>query len=195
VAIGGFNFVFPFYLQQILLFTPVATGLFMSIYPLVLAAVSPVSGWLTDKFGPEILSLLGLASLTAGFFCFASLGRGSPMLLPVLYVSLMAVGNGLFQAPNNTLVMSSLPANKVGIGGSVNALVRNIGTSFGVVLSTFILYTGISSAVGYHVTDYVPGQEDAFMHGMRVTYLVIGLVGVLGILMTISRLFRRKNAS
>jgi EmrB/QacA subfamily drug resistance transporter len=59
IAIGGFNFVFPFYLQQILLFTPIATGLFMSIYPLVLVTVSPVSGWLTDRFGPEILSLAG----------------------------------------------------------------------------------------------------------------------------------------
>lgn len=44
----------------------------------------------------------------------------------VVYIALVGLGNGLFQSPNNSLVMSSLPKKDLGIGGSLNALVRNI---------------------------------------------------------------------
>lgn len=193
VAIGGFNLIFPFYLQQVLHYTPMTAGIFMTIYPLVLVAVSPVSGLMTDRFGAETLTLIGLTLIAAGCFLFTTLSPVSAMALPALYVSLMAFGNGLFQAPNNTLVMSSLPSGKVGVGGSVNALSRNLGSSFGVVLASFLLYSGISAAVGYHVTSFVAGENDAFMYGMRVTFLAIGAICSAGVIVTAVRLKNRRQ--
>jgi MFS family permease len=72
----------------------------------------------------------------------------------MLCIVLMAIGNGMFLSPNNAIVMSSIPREYVGVGGSINALVRNIGQNFGVFISTCVLYSGISRALGYHVTDY-----------------------------------------
>ena len=80
----------------------------------------------------------------------------------VFFIAVMSFGNGLFQSPNNSLIMSTVPKDKLGIAGSINALVRNIGMICGIVLSTTLLYNRMSYKIGYHVTNYVVGRNDAF---------------------------------
>ncbi|WP_223889756.1 hypothetical protein [Lactobacillus paragasseri] len=46
---------------------------------------------------------------------------------------------GLFQSPNNSVIMSSVDQQFLGIAGSVNSLVRNFGMELRVSLSTIIL--------------------------------------------------------
>ena len=80
----------------------------------------------------------------------------------VSFIAVMSFGNGLFQSPNNSLIMSTVPKDKLGIAGSINALVRNIGMVCGIALSTTLLYNRMSYKIGHNVTDYVVGRNDAF---------------------------------
>ncbi len=81
-------------------------------------------------------------------------------------------------------------------GGSVNALVRNVGMVAGVTISTMLLYGGMSGALGHTVNDYDPtqaGQNDAFIYGMRIAFIVAGLICVLGAVITIVRMRARRK--
>ena len=115
------------------------------------------------------------------------------MLLICVFVGIVAFGNANFQSPNTSLIMSSVSRDKLGIGGSVNALARNLGMITGITLSTTLLYGSMSQQLGRHVTGYVAGQNEAFLYGMRIVYLVAAAICLLCIVITAARLLKKKQ--
>jgi len=192
IAISCANILMPFYLQNALALSAGMAGIFMTIYPLVLALAAPISGYISDKIGSEVLTLIGLLLTSGGMFLMSILNDHPSFFIMGLYIAIMSLGNGLFQSPNNSLIMSMVPVNKLGVGGSVNALVRNIGMVVGIALSTSILYSVMSAKIGYHVTGYVEGRNDAFISGMRFAYIAGAAICLLGALITAIRLHGRK---
>lgn len=188
-SISCTNLIQPFYLQDVLKLSPAVTGLFMMIYPLILSVVAPMSGSLSDKIGSELLTFIGLIFTSLGLMLLSMLNENSNLVQMALYVAVLAVGNGLFQSPNNSLVMSTVPKSKLGIAGGINALVRNLGLIFGVSLSTTLLYNRMSELIGHRVVSYVPGRDDAFIYGMRIVYITAAIICATGALTTAVRLF------
>lgn len=191
IAIFISTIILPFYLQDLLKLTPALAGLILAIFPLVLGVVSPVSGHVSDKIGSEFLTLLGLSVTSGGLLLMSTLSASPSFLVLGIFIAVMALGNGLFQSPNNSLVMSSLEEKNLGIGGSVNALVRNIGMVVGVSLSTMILYGGMSSRLGFAVNNYIPGAGDAFLYGMHLAYIAAALICAAGAVLTALRMHGR----
>jgi len=194
ITIGCTNIIQPFYLQNVLKLTPGFTGLFMMVYPLILSIIAPISGYLSDKIGSEFLTFLGLSFTSIGLFLMSTLDQHSSIWIIMCFVAVMSVGNGLFQSPNTSLVMSTVDKNKLGIAGSVNALVRNLGMVFGVSLSTTLLYTQMSKKIGYTVLSYVSGREDVFVFGMRYVYITASSICIIGAFLTAIRLYNSKKS-
>lgn len=192
VSISATILVQPFYLENTLKLSPAVTGLVMMAFPIVLSVVAPVSGYLSDRIGSESLTFLGLTMTSLGLFLMSTLTSHTSVSLMVVFVGIMAAGNGVFQAPNNSLVMSLVPKDKLGIAGSINALVRNLGMVFGVSMSTMLLYNRMSSKLGFHVTNYAPGMDDAFISGMRIVYIAAGVLCAGGAALTMYRLLGKK---
>lgn len=186
------NIVQPFYLQDVLLLSPAAAGLYMSIFPLVLTVVAPVSGYLSDKVGSELITVIGLTLMGAGLIGLSTLDTTPSYILMVLYIVLLALGNGMFQSPNTSLIMSTVPRDKLGIGGSVNALIRNLGMVSGIALSTALLFGSMSAFAGQSVTD-VPGHGEAFVYGMRIVYITAAVICFAGVVITALRLIGRRG--
>ena len=193
VSISCSSIIQPFYLQDVLKLNPAFTGVFMMTYPLILAVVAPISGHLSDKIGSEFLTFIGLTFTSIGLFLMSTLNEHSNLWILVIFIAVMSVGNGLFQSPNNSLVMSTVPKNKLGIAGSINALVRNLGMVFGVSVSTTLLYNKMSKKIGYHVVNYVKGRDDVFIYGMRYVYITASIICASGALLTAVRLYGSKS--
>ncbi len=193
IAIFASTIIQPFYLQDVMNFSPSTTGLVLMIFPLILSVVAPISGHLSDKIGSEILTLVGLIFTSVGLLLMSSLTEYSSIIRMIFSISIMSIGNGLFQSPNNSLVMSTVPKDKLGIAGSVNALIRNLGMVCGIALSNTILYNMMSYKLGYHVTDYVVGRNDVFIYGMKIVYMTAAAVCMIGVILTFLRLFNKKT--
>ncbi|WKY44624.1 MFS transporter [Eubacteriaceae bacterium ES2] len=195
VALFCSNIIQPFYLQNAMGYSPSFAGMLLMIYPAILAIVAPVSGYMSDKIGSEFLTFIGLAITSLGLFLMSSLTVNTSLPIIVTYTALLGIGNGLFQSPNNSLIMSTVTKHKLGIAGSVNALIRNMGMVFGIAVSTTILYSRMSAMIGYKVTDYIEGQSDAFIYGMHTVYLVAGTISLIGAALTALRLIRQRQAN
>jgi EmrB/QacA subfamily drug resistance transporter len=193
VAIFCSIIIQPFYLQDVMKFSPGGTGLILMVFPLILSVVAPISGHMSDKIGSEILTFIGLIITSLGLFLMSSLNEQSSVVSMIFFIGVMSVGNGLFQSPNNSLIMSTVPKDKLGIAGSINGLVRNLGMVCGIALSTTLLYNRISYKIGYHVSDYVAGRNDAFIYGMKTVYITAATICMIGAILTSLRLFRRKT--
>jgi EmrB/QacA subfamily drug resistance transporter len=189
------NIIHPFYLQDVLRLNPEKAGMLMIIYPFTVALVAPVSGYLSDKMGSEVLTLLGLCSTAAGLGVMSFLNVNSTYLNIILSMAVLGIGNGLFQSPNNSLVMSTVPRVKLGIAGSINALTRNLGMVFGIAFSLTLLYNKMSLKAGYAVDSYITGREDIFIYAMKFVYRTAAVICILGILLTLSRIFQKREVT
>jgi EmrB/QacA subfamily drug resistance transporter len=195
ISISFSNIILPFYFQDAIKLSPAATGMYMMTYPLVLMVVAPISGYISDRIGSELLTFLGLVIFSIGFFLMATLNQNFQPHKFVLYIAVMALGNGLFQSPNNSLIMSTVPRDRLGIAGSINAMVRNLGLVIGITLSTIILYGVMSSRIGYEVTTFINGKEAQFCYAMNTAFAIAGIISLTGAILTAIRLVRKKKST
>lgn len=183
----------PFYLQDVMVYSPEQAGLIMMIFPLILTVLAPVSGHVSDKIGSELLTFIGLLLISLGLFLMSTLTEQSTLMTMVSFIVVLSVGMGLFQSPNNSLIMSTVGRHQLGIAGSINALVRNMGMVCGIALATTLLYGSMSGELGYRVTDYVVGQNGAFINGMRIVYMTAAVICLFGAILTLLRLIGKKS--
>lgn len=197
ICIASSSILIPFYLQNTLKLSPFHAGLFMMLSPLVLAICSPIFGSISDRVTSEKVIFTGLLVLSLGFFLMSRLTETSPTILFAIFVAIMAVGQAIFQPANNALIMSTCPKSKLGIVGSVNSLVRNLGQTVGITLSTTLLYFFMSNIAGYRVSDYVAGHDEFFIYGMQHVYIILVVICLLGACLTgfrlIKKMYKDKN--
>lgn len=142
------NTMIPFYMEDILHATPQVTGTAMMAYPLTMAVVAPLSGWLSDKIGPYVLTTGGLVLNAVGFISLTFLSTHTSVWTVAMHLAIFGIGQGMFQSPNNASVMSSAPRSKTGLVGGLNALVRNIGMVLGISLSVSLFSIRLHALTG-----------------------------------------------
>lgn len=194
VAIGANNIIMPFYLQDARQFSPGMAGLLMTVIPLITAVMGPISGTMSDHIGSELPTMIGLIFTTIGLALMTMLGIDTTIAVIILFLAVIAAGSALFQSPNNSLVMGSVSRDELGLVGSLAGLVRNMGMSVGITAGTSLLYSRMSDMAGYRVTNYIPGQPDVFLYGLRSVYIMLAVVVFVGALLTIIRfVYARKQ--
>ncbi|AWB44578.1 MFS transporter [Paenibacillus sp. CAA11] len=189
VANFCFNIIAPFYAQSILNLSPSHAGLLLMLFPIIMVIVAPISGALSDKIGSELLTFAGLVVMVIAQIGLAQLHQGSPVILVGVWIAMLGLGSGLFQSPNNSLVMSKVPRTQLGIAGSINSLVRNVGMVVGITVATTTLFGVMSSKAGYRVTGLIPGRPDLFLSGMHIVFLASASICFAAALLTGWRLW------
>lgn len=134
----------------------------------------------------------GLFVFAAGLLLVGFFGEETGLVHILICLGLASLGTSIFQSPNNSLVMGSLPREALGFGGSLAALARYLGMAIGISGSTSLLYSQMSVAAGYRVTSYVAGRPDIFLYGYRIVYVVTAALVAIGFAMTLVRMMRRK---
>ncbi|WP_324715800.1 MFS transporter [Carboxydochorda subterranea] len=164
-------FLTPFLLQQAMGLSAGRAGATMTAFPLTVLAVAPLAGALSDKVGQRGLAFTGSLICTIAALLLAGLGHHSGTSDVAWRLSLFGLGTGLFQSPNNSAVMGSVPRFRLGIAGGVLAGTRNVGMVLGIALGGAML-TARQAA-------YLRLQPmGAFLAALREAYLAAALVSV-----------------
>ena len=187
------NTLIPFYLENTLKLSTLLSGIILMCIPITMVVVAPISGTLSDKIGSEGLTFVGLSIVCISQLLLIFIGLKTNLYFLVFICLLTGTGVGLFQSPNNSIIMSSVSPNYLGIAGSINSLARNLGMVIGLSLSTTILYSAMSSHAGYKVTSYIYGNDNLFLYGMHIAFLVSFILCLIALIITAYRLFAKKN--
>jgi len=181
IALFANTMLLPFYLQQVLYYTPSQVGLLMTAFPIMMAVVAPLSGHASDRFGPLILTSSGLAICALGLFYYSTLTATAHFYQVIPGPLLLGLGAGMFNSPNNSSVMSSVPPQKLGLAGGINSLVRNLGMISGIALSVslFEAWGGVSRPL--------PDQIPVFMSAYHSVMLVAGGIALLAAVVSLNR--------
>ena len=188
VATFCVNIVQPFYLQDLLGLSPATAGLILLASPLASGFVAPLSGSLSDRIGPEALTVAGLLIEFAALVLMSFLGSGSSPLLAAACLALFGFGGGVFNSPNTKIIMSQSPPDKLGIAGSINSLARNMGMVSGIAFAVSILYGAMSLRLGHKVSGFVPDHPEAFISGMRAVFIAAACLVLAAMSLTVLRM-------
>jgi EmrB/QacA subfamily drug resistance transporter len=192
VANFFFNVIAPFYLQNARGLMPNEAGYLLMLFPIVQVVVSPISGSLQNRFAPELLTTVGLVILSITQIGYMTATLSTPLWLFGTWVGVMGFGNGVFQSPNNTIVMSTVSQHDLGVAGGMNALARNLGMVVGISASTTVLFASMSQAYGKPTTTYIAGRPDIFLAGMHTTLTVAFFICALATLINLWRYLHRR---
>jgi len=136
----------PFYFENVLHLTPVATGLLLTPWPLVVAVMAPIAGRLADRYPAGLLGGIGLVVLAIGMGLLALLPE-HPSTLDIIWRTMVCgCGFGFFQSPNMRALMTSVPPERRGGASGIVATARLTGQTLGAALVA--LCFGIAGAHG-----------------------------------------------
>ena len=121
----------PFYFQHTLGRSEVATGFLMTPWPLVTAFVAPIAGRLSDRFAPARLASFGLIIQAIGLASIALIGSAPSSFDLTWRLAVCGLGFGLFQSPNNRIIISSAPRERSGGASGLQSMGRLLGQSMG----------------------------------------------------------------
>ena len=141
------NIIYPLYFVNVLNWKATEVGLSMMLMAVMLLVISPVSGWIYDKYKFQNLSSLGSLITGLTILLFAYLLLIGNIIDAMVTMILIGAGCAIFMVPNNTEVMSSLP-HKTHVLSSVTATFRNFGAFLGVSLATTLASLSYSSSIG-----------------------------------------------
>ena len=153
----------PFYLQEVCGYDDVATGLLLTAWPAVIMVVAPAAGMLVERVHAGILGGTGLAAMAAGLFLLAFLPEHPTDFDIIWRLVLCGAGFGLFQSPNNSILIASAPPERSGSASGMLATARLIGQTTGAALMALLFHivpghsthTGLLLAGGFAVTGAV----------------------------------------
>lgn len=191
ISLAAMTFVFPWYWQGLRGLSAQEAGILILPLPLTLMILSPISGKLSDRFGPRGVASAGLILLMLGEWAISGMDLDMAYLDVIWRIVLFGAGLGLFLAPNNNAIMSSVSAHRRGVAAGLLGLFRYTGQSMGVAFSGVLFHIFSGQANFPDGSALSPQDAELFMQGMQGVALAILPLGVLGLLFS----WRREHPS
>jgi MFS family permease len=153
VARGGLQFMLIIWLQGIWLplhgysfeDAPLWAGIFLLPLTAGFLLAGPLSGTLSDRFGPRWFTTGGLLLFGASFLGLLALPIDFPYWAFAVLVMANGMGSGMFSAPNTAAIMSSVPAHHRGAASGMRSTFQNSGMSLSIGVFFSLLIAGLAS--------------------------------------------------
>jgi DHA2 family multidrug resistance protein-like MFS transporter len=137
----------PFYLQETVHMTPTQAGLYMMPWPAAVAVVAPIAGRLANRLPTAWLCAAGAALMSLGLLIVAVGPSDSRHLSFLIGTVVAGMGFGLFQTPNNRILLLSAPKSRSGAAGAMQGTARLTGQTFGAIVMSIIFgFASLASA-------------------------------------------------
>jgi MFS family permease len=156
----------PFYLGFALGLGTAATGIVMTVGPVISIASGVPSGRLVDAWGAPRVILAGLGALVSGAVALVLLPMVWGLWGYLVAIAILTPGYQLFQAANNTAIMADVAQAERGVVSGLLGLFRNLGLVAGA--------SGLGAvfALGAGTDVLESAAPSAIVDGMQMTFLL-----------------------
>jgi MFS family permease len=166
------GFLLPFYLQEVLHLSPSFIGLLFMVPAAITLSIAPLSGYLSDRFGPRLPATVGVVFLFVAFFIGSFLRPDSHWLVPTLMIAFGGITNGLFNPANSVSMISLMPKEHRGFASSVNHVAFGLGSVLGVTLGGVLMSAAFEHYTGISGVSPTTANPVAFVAALNTTLLI-----------------------
>lgn len=175
------TFLLSLYLQYVLQLSPRDAGMILITQPVCMALVASVSGRLSDRYDPRILSSAGMGVIVGGLVMLSFLDRDTSLGFLIFNLAIVGFGFGLFSSPNTNAIMGSVDRKHLGIASATVGTMRLTGQMISMGIATLILQIFIGNEP-MSVT-----HAGSFISSMRTTFLIFMALCIGGVFASLAR--------
>jgi EmrB/QacA subfamily drug resistance transporter len=184
-------FLRSLYLQLILGYSAVKTGIILIPMEVVVFVLSPIAGRIADRHGSRVLSSVGLALNASALIWFSTLTATSSYSAVLISLLLFGFGRALFIAPNTSSVMGSVPNDKHGVANGIRLTLNMTGgvlsVPFSLLLMTLVMpYNRLSQIVGSSQLSNA-NELPLFLRSINHACLILGIIILFAIIPSLLR--------
>jgi MFS family permease len=155
IARGGLQFMLIIWLQAIWLplhgydfaDTPLRAGIYLLPLTAGFLIAGPISGYLSDRYGPRPFATAGLLVSAAAFAGLLLLPVRFPYWIFALVILCNGLGSGLFASPNTSAIMSAVPARYRGAASGMRSTFQNSGMSLSIGIFFSLMIAGLAASL------------------------------------------------
>jgi EmrB/QacA subfamily drug resistance transporter len=181
VSRGALSLVLVVFLQGVVGLSALAAGLYLIPFSIAFVTFGPLSGYLSDRYGPRGFMTGGALLTTVSLFWFAIFPFQSPSYSYLIFPMVLAgIGGGLFIAPNVASIMNSVPVARRGVASGMSSTLINtgyllsLGAAFAIMASSVPIPTLQAIFAGETVKIGEKGLS-LFVGSMHSVFLLMGV--------------------
>ena len=171
-AMFGTFFLVAQYFQLVLGYSALESGLLQLPMAFIMMTVAPQVPKLVGRFGAARVVPFGLTATALGLLAFSQVRVDSSIWSVYFSIVPLALGMALTMTPLTTLIMSSVPLGKAGVGSAMNDTTRELGGALGVAILGSLVTSRYSSSLAPYIAS-LPDEVRSIADG--------GLTGALGV--------------
>jgi EmrB/QacA subfamily drug resistance transporter len=197
------NFLLIFYLEGIYGLSALEASYLIIPYAAAAAAIGPVGGFFSDKFGFKKISLVGLVLAAFALILFSQLTPNTTLLEISLIELLSGVGLAFFWPSNTSAIMAATPPAKYGVGSGIMNTFRNTGMILSFAVSLTAATSVIPSSIAYQLfigtlsSKLKPALASAYLSGESFAFeisAVLVIIAIIFVAMTKVRMIEKVSS-
>lgn len=150
------------WLQDVLGYSPTDAGLAIVPSMVVVAAVSPIAGWLTGRSGGAVPLTVGLLLAALSLFLFTRYGTHATYGQFWYVLPIVGAGMGLTLTPITTTAIARMPAELSGLASGMTNTARELGGVLGVAVLGSVLTAQMAASLRRRLADLgIPAHQSA----------------------------------
>ena len=188
-ALFGMFFFLTLYVQQVLGYSALKTGISYLPLTLTLIGTSGLASRFVDRFSPKPVLVTGLLVSTVGFVVLAGVsGHGdyASHVLPAMIV--IGAGLGLSFVPITIAATNGVAGGDSGLASGLLNTTQQVGGALGVAILSSVSTSRTASAL-----DAGTALPAALTHGFKGAFAVAAALCAIGIVVAVALLPRRKR--
>ncbi len=141
----------PFFIKEVQGRGEAVTGLLLGAMSILMAALAPMAGRLSDRRGRRLPAVIGGgAQILAALMLFIGINEGASLLFLGVSLALLGLGIGLGTGPSTTAAVEAAPRGSAGIAAGTVSMTRYFGSIVG------------AGALGSFLSQGDPASVDVF---------------------------------
>ena len=180
------RFLMPIYLISLRGLGERDAGLILLLQSVAMAVAAQSAGRLSDRFGERPFAVAGFVLLVASGIGFVFIDIATPMSVVMVVLVANGLAMGLWNVPNNSVIMGSVPTSSLGVVGAFSNFTRNVGNVTGQAVASAVV-ASVMVAQGFDIPlsdiDVIPGADTAFVDGWRAAFWLVVAFSVIGLVL------------
>ena len=194
MALYGIGLLTAIFLELVQGRSASLSGWLLLSQPLLMAALSPLSGRLSDRIGSRVLATGGMVAIAGGMVLLAFISATAPLWHVAGALVVVGLGMAAFSAPNTSAVMGSVRRDQLSQASAFLSTMRTSGQALSVALLGGIAASQLGAVGGRLLLTHGGGggavaahAVDAYASGYQYAMLTGAALALIGALVSLTR--------